>query len=216
MKTSKTSISGTSAAAFYAAAQVPGLPEWLQLCFKGAAAISIAALGYHSTDCPVNCPGTDDRGRPLQERRQLWLPALLFVGLVVAACLVEGCITRNPSAGPNAPGQPAYIVAPALMQTSNTLAALAETAGKITGTGPLFPIAASGVFAAVGALSALWARHKSQIAATIADGVVAAGPAAVQDVVDATRTRSKGQHVRDQIITARQKLCTAPPPQPST
>jgi hypothetical protein len=176
-------MAGAAAGTFYASAQLPGLNPHIELTLKLLAAIAIAALGRSASDCPKECPGTDENGRPRSRQPWLLCPVTVAAVLFVLAMSFCGCTSPNPQAGPDHPDQPAYIVNPQLTVASNTAAALAQTTGQVTGTGPLPEIAVNGVFATIGALSLLWARRKSRALATMGAGVAAAGPQAAADVL---------------------------------
>jgi hypothetical protein len=211
MKLSKTTVAGSTAAALIAAANVPGNPHWLIMSLNVGAAAAIAVLGKHSAECPDNCPGTGPDRRPWPWQRPLLTPLLVAVAIASLCGLFSGCVAPNPKAGPGAPGEPAYIVSPALTTASNSIVPLATTAGQVTNTGPLLPTAANAAFLLIASLSGLWAAHKSKVASTLADGVVAAGPAAVSAVCNATRSRTKAYAVRQEMVASSKKVM---PPEP--
>ena len=188
---SKTSVAGVAAGAFLAADEIPGLSPVLYLGLKLLAALFITILGVKASDCPANCPGTDEQRRPRPWQAVMFCPLAIIVVVILAMAAVSGCITKNPEAGPANPTAPAYVVHPALATSSNAAVALAETAGTVTGTGPLPAVAVNGLFAAIGALSLLWARHKSQVAQGMAAGVVQAGRPAVAAVLAANAESPK-------------------------
>lgn len=184
MKPSRTTLAGSAAAAFFAAAQVPELPPWLTVSLNLAAAVAFALLGKHAAECPANCPGTNEQARPRPWQRSLFEAVALVLCSAGLCLILTGCVAANPLAGPDHPGQPAYIVSPSLTTASNTAVALAETTGQVTNTGPLPAMAVNGVFATIGALSLLWARRKSQATQVIAEAVAASGPATVGAVMN--------------------------------
>jgi len=210
MKTSKTTVAGTTAATCYAVSQVPGLPEWLTISFRCGAAISIAMLGIHATDCPPNCPGTDSRGRILPPKSVLTIPILALLFLIVIVIVESGCTTPNPEAGQGDPPAPAYIVDPQINSASNTAHALATTADQVTGTGGLWQLAIAGIFAAAAGISGLYARHRSAVASSMADAVATAGPAVSTHVIDETATGPQGPAVRQAVVDARRRQITEP------
>jgi hypothetical protein len=104
------------------------------------------------------------------------LPTLIVLAAFAAALLFNcGCVTKNPNAGPTNPTAPAYIVNPTLTTTSNTIVGMTEAVAPFTGTGSALPLAVNGIFGLIGALSLLWARHKSAVTDTMAAGVAKAG-----------------------------------------
>lgn len=212
MKANKTTLSGAFAAGCLAATQVPDLPPWLGVCFRLGAAIGVASLGWHATDCPANCPGSDDQGRrlPLPER---WPSLLLsFALLVPLGAVLLGCTAPNPAAGPAAPDQPAYVVSPALAKWSNSVVGIAQQAGPLTPAGPALPEAAAAVFALVGAISAAVARSKSTQAAALARAVARAGVPTVQTVLDATHPADNAATLRQTLNRALAAVATAQAP----
>ena len=183
MKLSTTTIAGTTAAIFFAASDVPGAPAWLTLSCKFGAAAAVAVLGKHSAECPANCPGTNELGHPRPWPQSLFLPIAVTLGVAVFCTLFSGCTSPNPLAGPGHPDQPAYVVSPSLVTTSNTVQTIAGPVGTATGTGPLIPYLVAAAFGIVGALSQAQARHQSQVSATMAAGVASAGVPAMQAVL---------------------------------
>jgi hypothetical protein len=183
MQISKTTLAGTIGAASAGGSQVPGIPEWLSTTLKLVAAACFAILGRFASDCPRGCPGTDATGHPNPWQRGLFslVMAALCVGALAAALI--GCVSKSPPTVAGAPAVPAYVVSPSLTVASNTAVGVATVSGEATGSGPLFALATNGIFAAIGALSLLWARHKSAVAGALANGVVKAGPGAVNTVL---------------------------------
>lgn len=191
MKTfSRTTTAGSMAALTLSAAQCPGLPKWLEVFLTILAAASLALLGRNAADCPANCPGTDANGRPHPPNRSFgpFAAGLLGLALLVVTAHLVGCVTANPKAGPANPSEPAYIVSPQLHASSNAVVAIARDVGPLTGTGPAAETAATAAFALAGALSVLWARHKSKVATTLAQGVVKSGSVATQTTLDHAST----------------------------
>lgn len=166
MRPSKTTLAGTSAAVCYSAAQVPSLPQWLRTCFEIGAAVSLATLGLHASDCPANCPGTGPDGQPRARAQQIKLPIFCAGVLAVFFLLTAGCTVPNPKAGPAHPEQPAYIVSPGLPAVSNAAVQISREVGDLTQTGPLLTPIVVGIFTAIGGVSALVAQarsHKRQV-----------------------------------------------------
>ena len=210
MRNSKTTLSGATAASCFAVAQVPGLPPWLVLSFNIGAAVGLALLGFHSNDCPPNCSGTDEHGNYRDTRRQRRLPFLLLPFFAVVVLALTSCAVPNPAAGTGDPPAPAYLPDPAIATWSNSVVPAVRLVAAPTGAGDLAGEIAAGVFAIVGALSVAYARHRSHVARTLADGVAAAGPAVSQAVLEATLPRSKATAVREEIVAATQRQTTAP------
>lgn len=191
MKLTKTTVAGAAAATFMAASALPETSTTFHLAMQLTAAIAIAALGKVAKDCPTACPGTDEDGRPRAANRWLYLPLIGTIMLVVFATWLVGCTSPNPSHNPKDPLSQAYTVNPKLAIYSNAVSEITTTAGTVSGTGPLLPLAASGVMLTITALSALWARHKSETARVLAEGVTAAGPAAVAQVLQSASESTK-------------------------
>jgi hypothetical protein len=95
MKKSRTTLRGAIGGAATALQALPELPTWFRVSAIVVGAVAFAGLGYHATDCPPNCAGTDARGRRLGP-----VPASLVMGLLImvvltaslcAAVLFSGC-----------------------------------------------------------------------------------------------------------------------------
>ena len=212
MRISRTSLAGATAGACIAIAQIPGLHRHLVLAAELAAAVAITYLGRHARDCPANCSGTDADGHP---RDTIRIPVRYVIFLAGAIALIScfaGCVIPNPDPAAVAAGAPAYLVSPALGAASNNAAAAATAAGQITGTGPLLPAATTVVFGAVGALSLLWARHKSQVAAALAAAVAAGGRPAVATALSAAEADPKLAALHALLHDALHKRLTPPIP----
>ena len=92
MKISKTTMAGTAAAAFLAAAQAPGNPAWLTQGLTILAAVAVAVLGKHAKDCPPNCPGTTEDGRPKPWQGKLpFGRGWLCIPIALASLALAGC-----------------------------------------------------------------------------------------------------------------------------
>jgi hypothetical protein len=213
-KTSPTTFYGALAGLSYAFAQVPGLPLWLALSFKAGAATSMFMLGLRSLDCPPNCPGTNGDGNPKPGMKWPRIAIAGLGGLALVITLTGGCVSANPKAGLATPTEPAFVVNPALNTWSNNAAQLAGTAGTVTGTGTLPAQVVAGVFALLAALSGLWARHKSQVADTLAAGIAQAGTAAVQSVMahasDTTKYAAVAEAINANLATGQSPGQTEP------
>jgi hypothetical protein len=215
MKISKTTVTATIAACCFAAALAPGANSTLQLCLSLAGCVCLALFGMVSADCPANCPGTDARGKPHRQLPLGLVAVTVAATFTLAVAFFSGCVSRNPAATPGTPGQPAYVVAPSLMIASNNAAGVAEVLGPITGTGPSLTLAVNGLFGILGALSVLWARHKSQVAEVLAGGIAKAGPAAVQTVLNSASDGTKFAAVSEMLnqqLTAGQAPGQPTPP----
>lgn len=165
MKPSATTLFGSAAAVSFAGAQVPGLPAWMTTAFNIGAAVSMALLGKHAADCPANCPGTDRHGRPNPPTRLTRIPVTGLSILAVVLMLASGCTVPNPRAKPSRPNQPGYIVNPAMNEVSNAAVQLAHEVGTLTQTGPVLPMAVTGLFTAAAAIAGMVAQHRSHRAA---------------------------------------------------
>jgi hypothetical protein len=97
MKNSRTTLWGAIGGAATALQALPELPTWFRVSAIILGALAFAGLGYHATDCPPNCAGTDARGRRLGP-----VPASLVSGLIImllltaslcAAVIFSGCTT---------------------------------------------------------------------------------------------------------------------------
>ncbi|HVM46949.1 MAG TPA: hypothetical protein VMU04_02930 [Candidatus Acidoferrum sp.] len=95
MTRSKTTLCGALGGAATALQALPDLPGWLRAALIISAAAAFILLGYHATDCPPNCPGTDKYGRrlgnPAADMIAGPLILLLFIGLLSALVLCAGC-----------------------------------------------------------------------------------------------------------------------------
>lgn len=198
---SPTTTAGTVAALALMAAQAPGLPQKLEIAFSVVGYLALGILGRYAQDCPPLCPGTDEAGRPNTPDHQKKRPpfVLLPVAAAITVLFLVGCIAANPAHKPGDNTTPAYIVSPALTATSNSVVPLAQAAGPVTGTGPLLGDTVAGAFGLLALLSGAWARHKSQVAAALAEGVVAAGPAAVRTALNDASYGTKFAAVADLI-----------------
>lgn len=161
MTTSPTTIYGTTAASLLAAGQIPAFPPWLTMTLHVLAAVSLGLLGYHAADCPPNCPGTDQDGYRREDPRQRKLPITFLLLLILAAFPLAGCVTHNPNPPTTPPTEPAYVVNPSLPALSNAAVNLARELGDLSQTGPLLPIATTGVLTLVGAITAMVLQHKN-------------------------------------------------------
>lgn len=199
MKLSQTTLAGSFAAGTLAASECPGLPHGIQVSLVIASAACLGWLGHRANDCPPGCPGTDDQGRPIKRIRTPIFPAFLagLAGLIALATLLTGCVSSNPNAGKGNPPGPAYVVSPALLGTSNVVVGIAPAIGTATNTGGVLPLAAAGLFAILGSLSAAYARHKSEVAATLADGIAVAGQSAIRTVLTNSADSTKFAAVAD-------------------
>jgi hypothetical protein len=208
MRYSKTTMTGTAAGVCFALAQTPHLPHWLQITFDFGAALAVLMLGRSASDCPKNCPGTDEDGTRRPHFRQIRLPiAGLAVPLILALAIVS-CVTPNPQAGPDAPDQPAYVISPSLTTTSNAVHQVARTVDQVAGGGGLAELVTAGIFALAAGASGLYARHKSKTTAAMADIIVKAGSDACQIAHDHTVDTPQQVPVRTAMVKARTRQLT--------
>jgi hypothetical protein len=211
---SPTTTAGTVAALTLMAAQAPGIPHKLEIAFSVVGAIALGILGRYAQDCPPLCPGTDEAGRPNTPDHQKKRPPFILLPAAAAITVIFliGCIAANPAHKAGDTTTPAYIVSPALAATSNSVVPLAQAAGPVTGTGPLLGDTVAGAFGLLALLSGAWARHKSQVAAALAEGVVAAGPAAIRTALDVASGTTKFGAVSTLINDATPATISAPQP----
>jgi hypothetical protein len=91
MTPSRTTLWGAIAGTSTLITAIPDIPGWLKAVCIVMTALGITALGFHSSDCPPNCPGTDPNGAP---RRGVdpRTASLLFglAALTAATCAVLG------------------------------------------------------------------------------------------------------------------------------
>lgn len=173
------------------------------------AALSMGMLGLHAADCPRDCPGTDSRGRPAPRR----LPplAVLTISTLLSAWIVAmmlaGCVTRTPTPPAGTPPGPAYQVSPSLFAASNAAVMLAPAVGTATGTDGAIPLAVTGIFGLIGAVSAAIARRKSAALDTVAAAVHQAGPDVIAQVLDQAAASTH-------FATVAQALNKTRPPRP--
>lgn len=216
MKPSRTTQAGRVAAVFLASSQTPGLPEWAHIALVCLGAVAVAVLGHYACDCPANCPGTDADGNPRTPDRQIRLPIAGLPVLVASLLLTQGCTAPNAAHTPGDTNTPAYLPSPAINTWSNAVVPIAATTGEVAGTGTALPIAVSGIFGLVAAISALIARHKSATATTLAAAVHDAGPAAVAEAMayasDTPRYAAVAKLLNQQCATG--QAPGQPPPSP--
>jgi hypothetical protein len=62
MTPSRTTLWGAIAGTSTLITAIPDIPGWLKAVCIVVTALGITALGFHSSDCPPNCPGTDAAG----------------------------------------------------------------------------------------------------------------------------------------------------------
>lgn len=198
MRLSRTTLSGAAAGVSFAAAQTPGLPHWLAVAFNFGAALGMLSLGRFSTDCPLNCPGTDEDGNPRQRGRQLKLPVVWPAVALIVALGVVSCVAPNPAAGPDNPSAPAYVVSPTLTTVSNQVHHVAAAVDQVTGLPGLGQVLAAAGFAVAAGISGYVARRRSQTARAMADALVYAGPGAVQ------RAKDRSAHTPARLAVARE------------
>jgi hypothetical protein len=184
---------------------IPGETPLQTLALKLFAAFFIALLGHHASDCPANCPGTNDQGKPRPWQRSLFPLLAVLIVCVLWVVALAGCAVPNPGHRPGDTNSPAYIVDPRLVAVSNTASGLAGPVGEATGTGPLAGYLVACGFGIAGALSQLWARHKSQVADALAAGVAQQGPAVTAAVMahasDGPKFAAVAQALNEQLAT---------------
>lgn len=114
-------------------------------------------------------------------------------GAFITAALVSlaSCVTKSTVPGSPTNALPVYIVSPSLGIASNIVQQVAQAVAPAVPAGEALAGVAAGIFALVGAASAALARHKSQVAAEMAKGIVQAGPLAVQTVLDSAARGAK-------------------------
>ena len=89
MTPSQTTFWGAVAGAATAAQALPNLPWYVRAGAAILAGLALGALGYHSSDCPPNCPGTDSLGkRRLPSAGNALAGILLAGGILLALTLV--------------------------------------------------------------------------------------------------------------------------------
>jgi len=92
---SRTTLWGAIAGASTAAQTIPELAGWPRVLLMLVAGIALGALGYHATECPANCPGTDQDGRPRVARGVSVAAGVLIVlaltAVIAFAALTSGC-----------------------------------------------------------------------------------------------------------------------------
>ena len=95
MTKSRTTTWGAIGGAATALQALPDLPSWLRACLIVLGALAFILLGYHATDCPANCPGTDRYGRRLGNAATdaiigpliiVWLLGSLCLAVIAAGC----------------------------------------------------------------------------------------------------------------------------------
>ena len=93
MKQSRTTLWGAVGGAATAIQAVPDLASWLRITAIVVAAMAFGGLGYHATDCPAMCPGTDAQGRRLGAGPSTFIAGLLVLLGLAAAVIVVSCCT---------------------------------------------------------------------------------------------------------------------------
>ena len=87
----KTTAWGLLAALAIIAHSIPGLPPWMKTFTEILGGLCVGGLGWHAKDCPPNCPGTDEYGKPkvpvLHPLVQRVLALLLLGALVLTIAL---------------------------------------------------------------------------------------------------------------------------------
>lgn len=195
MKLSRTTLAGGVSAIGFAIALSPGASTPIALSGSLLGSVALAVLGFWTPDCPSNCPGTDDGGHRRPTIKQGSLPFVVGAVLISMLILFGGCATPNPNYGPAALGTgqqpgaftnagPAFLVPPAVTAWSNSIVPIATVGGAVAGLGSTPGTIAASLFAVIGALCGAVARNKSKQLDAMADGVHAAGAAAVQTVLD--------------------------------
>jgi hypothetical protein len=184
MKMTRPFACGSVGALALTAATLPGLSAATVTGLEIIGALSIAFLGKAAGECPRNCPGTDGNGNGKPVERKPIPITIGVLSFLVGAVLLSGCVASNPRHTTTSTNEPPYIVAPALAVTSNTAAMIAPTAGTLTGTGPLLPVAVNTLFGLIGALSLAYAAHKNSVASQLASAVAATGPTTTGTVLD--------------------------------
>ena len=182
MKTSQTTLFGSLAAVGVAAQEIPGLPHWAQVCLTLGGAFSLARLGWSASDCPAGCQGTDQNGRRLGLSRFASLMVQLLIILGMAAVLFTGCVTATLPSGVGSDTNTVYTVSPTLSTVSNTTYQAAEVVSSVIPETSCLPSLIAGVFGVIAAISGWVARHKSQVASTLAKAVVSSGPETIDAV----------------------------------
>lgn len=195
-----------------AVSSVPEFNDWIRLTARFAAAGAIALLGYHATDCPANCPGTDDRGRPRPWPQTLCTVLLLALMAIAIATACAGCTAPNPAAGTGDPPAPAYVVSPSLGPWSNAVVGAAQQAAPVVPGGPLLPEAAAAVFALIGAISVAVARSKSRQAAALNRAVARTGTETARTVIESAHPADDAATMRETINRALAMIQTDQPP----
>lgn len=182
MRTSQTTLFGSLAAVGLASQEIPNLPHWAQVCLTLGAAFSLARLGWSASDCPAGCRGTDQNGRRLGLSRfaSLMVQGLIILG--ITAALFTGCVTATLPSGMGADTNTVYSVSPTLTTVSNTTYQAAEVVSAVVPGTSCLPSLIAGVFGIIAAVSGWVARHKSQVASTLAKAVVTAGAETIDSV----------------------------------
>jgi hypothetical protein len=213
MKPSKTTLAGSAAAVAVTVAAFTGETSHIHQIAELSAAVALALLGKHAAECPANCPGTDENRHPRPWQRDLF-HALALVAITAAACVVlSGCATKNPAAGPDNPTAPAYIVDPRLGSVSNTVHGVATVLAPVAPGGAALPSAVEVVFGAVGALSLLYARHKSEVANALASSIARSGEAVTKTVHYNAGATMKPEAAR--VLITKQANRVRPPQDPA-
>ena len=195
MKLSKTSLAGSAAAVALVITALTGDTTHTHMAAELAGAVALAFLDKHAADCPANCPGTDEHRRPRPWQRDLFHSLALVVIAAAAVLIFSSCAVPIKMANGATNAVPVYAVDPRIAQWSNTVSGVTTVIGPTTGTGPGLGLAVNGVFGLIGALSLLWAKHKTEVANVLASGVAQTSAAAQQTVLDVANGTPKSAAV---------------------